>query len=282
MSTKGTSIAVSLALGIIGIFLALAVGETSNSDSAAVVAVLAFFALLTWWLTRKLCQPWWLIGLVMCAPLALIFGINVYSDYIAVTRLDQPTEIHGIPCMEVVKYQKNGIIAYCTLSRDYSYSNQVLPSGSRLSFNGDEKPQSCTLSKDTPITGQILPAGSVVSFNRNGSVTDCLLSRDTLIQGHLVRGWGTNFETGFYPDGRLRLGWLAQEEEIQGVPCAPFRFWTNAGVSFHDNGKLTSCRLAKDVTIQGKTFAKGYHLSFDRDGNVDVAHSDNSGRWVPR
>jgi hypothetical protein len=282
MSTKGTSIAVSLVLGFIGILLEVAVGEALNSGWAALVAALVFFALLTWWLTRKLSQRWWLIGLVMCAPSMLILCASVYSDFIAVTRLDQPTEIHGIPCMGVIKYQKNGIIAYCTLSRDYPHSNQVLPSGSQLTFDEQEKLRSCTLSKDTTIAGQILPAKTVAYFNPEGSVTNCFLSRDTLIQGHLVRGWGTNFETGFYPDGRLRLGWLAQEEEIQDVPCAPFRFWTNAGVSFHDNGKLKSCRLAKDATIQGKTIAIGYNLSFDANGNVDVANSNSSGRWVPR
>jgi hypothetical protein len=59
--------------------------------------------------------------------------------------------------------------------------------------------------------------------------------------------------TFFYPSGKLRLCWLAEDQVVQGLPCmAAAGFWGTlfhyggAGTSFHENGKLHSCTLSKD------------------------------------
>ena len=85
--------------------------------------------------------------------------------------------------------------------------------------------------------------------------------------------------TGFHLNGKLSLAWFARTEEIQGVSCLESTFlgemfWGklldkgSAGVRFHNNGKLARCMAAREVTIQGQTFRKRDHVSFDREGKL--------------
>ena len=51
--------------------------------------------------------------------------------------------------------------------------------------------------------------------------------------------------TGFYPSGKLKLGWLAGDQSVQGTPCKAGGFFADvfeggAGTLFWENGKLGS------------------------------------------
>ena len=118
------------------------------------------------------------------------------------------------------------------------------------------------------VAGQPLPEGTTLCFTESGELDWCFLPEDTEIQEHLCRGEGHGFMTCFYPDGRLRLIWLARDEIIDGVPCARFRHFSNNSVSFHENGKLKSCQLSEDYAIGEKTFKKGEVIRFDKNGSL--------------
>ena len=118
-----------------------------------------------------------------------------------------------------------------------------------------------------------LPDGTII-HKRTKDKIYCFLPHNTKIQGLLCRGdKHRGWETVFYVNGKLALAWLAKPEDIQGVPCASASFWTelfgrNAAVSFHANGKLARCKLARDATIDGHAFKKGDHVRFDSKGKL--------------
>ena len=153
------------------------------------------------------------------------------------------TEIQGIPCTGTVTYDDKG------------------------------KLQSCTLGREDTLSGQPLAAGTVIHLTPEGILDWCFLQEDTMIQGHLCRGSEHNFMTGFHPNGTLKTAWLAQDETIDGIPCAKFRFlssWFGGGdrTSFHDNGRLQFCTLAAPAKIQGTEYAKNTGLAFGPDGRI--------------
>ena len=117
-----------------------------------------------------------------------------------------------------------------------------------------------------------LPEGTVVHSRTEEKIT-CFLPRDMEVQGIMCRGGGHGWQTTFYANGQLEMAWLAQEEEIQGVPCmaASFLgevFGGTAMTCFHDNGKLARCKVARNVTIEGHAFKEGDHVSWDREGRL--------------
>ncbi|TFH00876.1 MAG: hypothetical protein E4H13_06300 [Calditrichales bacterium] len=100
-----------------------------------------------------------------------------------------------------------------------------------------------------------------------------------MIQGHLCRGEGHEFMTAFYPNGQLKTAWLAQDETIQGIPCAKFKFlsavlgWIegsgkNGSTVFYENGLLLYCELSENFTIEGRRFRRGDALRFDQEGKL--------------
>ncbi|GEM_PF-5418557 len=134
----------------------------------------------------------------------------------------------------------------------------------------EQEEQSTEMQNELP---PFLPEGTIINKRTRDKIY-CFLIRNTEIQGLLCRGdTHEGWETVFYTNGKLALAWLAQEEEVQGVPCAPANFWTelfggSAAVRFYDNGKLAKCKLARDVTIEGHFFKKGDHIRFDREGRL--------------
>ena len=179
---------------------------------------------------------------IMCLTLTMTFFASCRSNSYR-EQPDRPTEIQGISCWGAEFYE-TGELEFCLLARDDSLS------------------------------GQLLQAGTGVAFTREGHMDWCFLRHDTQIQGHLCRGHRNDWMTGFHPNGKLRLAWLAQMECIQGVPCMAASFWRDlfrggpAGTYFHDNGKLKICRLAKGVTIEGHSFKKCDYVRFDREGRL--------------
>ncbi len=72
------------------------------------------------------------------------------------------------------------------------------------------------------------------------------------MRGRRTARTGGRLQTGFYPNGKLAVCWLAQDQDVQGVPCMKAGgFWATLfhsggdGVCFYENGKLRSCTLSK-------------------------------------
>ncbi len=117
-----------------------------------------------------------------------------------------------------------------------------------------------------------LPKEAIV-YKTEGDRVICFLSKNTEIQGILCRGHAHDWQTVFYKNGKLKLAWLARDQEIQGFPCQKASFWTeifggSAGVHFHENGKLKKFKLAKDMIIQGHRFKKGDIVRLDPKGKL--------------
>jgi len=70
---------------------------------------------------------------------------------------------------------------------------------------------------------------------------------------------------------------LAENEVIDGVPCARWRFWSvlsgGGGTHFHPNGHLKQATLSEDFEIEGRPFTNGAVVEFDPQGRL-VATGD--------
>jgi len=188
--------------------------------------------------------------------------------------------VEGVPCSGKIEFYDGGRLKRATLSRDHEIAGNALPAGTRVSFLEDGRLRECHLdAAGAVLSGRPLPKGTEVIFDGNGRLRNCLLPEDTLIEWHLCRGQGNNWSTGFHPNGRLRLAWLARDEDIQGVPCMStggvlrtigkaLARRNQGGVFFHENGNLSSALVARDCVVQGRAFKRGELIRLDRDGNV--------------
>jgi hypothetical protein len=158
---------------------------------------------------------------------------------------DADKAIHGYPCLkDKASYIAKTGLTSCTLSRDADFGEARVPAGSSIYLREDGQPFSVFLSRDTPIRG----------YNCRG-------------------GHGNGYSTAFYPSGELKLCWLASDQEVDGVPCMRASFFSDVvggtvGVHFYRDGKLQTCKVSRDVTIQGRKFSQGEHIYLDADGTV--------------
>jgi hypothetical protein len=184
-------------------------------------------------------------AIVFC--LLVMFGDRGNEDAVGGSMATIPegkvVEVQGVPCAGVIEYYKDGMLEFCHLAQEASLS------------------------------GQLLPAGTGVHFTPEGVFDWCFLQQDLRIQGHLCRGSGHNFMTGFHPNGKLSVAWLAEDEIIDRIPCAKFRYLTaifhgGSGTYFHENGRLRRANLSRAVEIQGHSFRKSAVVNLDPDGNL--------------
>jgi hypothetical protein len=159
-------------------------------------------------------------------------------------KLTQPTEIQGVLCKEYAVLYENGRLKQTILARQDTF------------------------------TGQCLPAGTRITLTLQGALDWCELPTDMQIQGILCKGEGVGgWQMAFYPNGKLKLAWLAHDQEIQGFPCMEASYGADVGggdvgIHFHDNGNLARCKLAKVFTVAGHKFNKGEHVNLDREGKL--------------
>ncbi len=195
------------------------------------------------------------LGIAAATVFTLLLIVGSKEDHSKGARVVVPEgeiiEVQGVSCSGRIEYYKNGNLEHCSLARD-----------------------------DT-LSGQLFAAGTGVHFTEEGIFEWCFLRKTTEIQGYLCRGEGHGFMTRFYPNGQIRTAWLAEDQIIQGTPCAKFRFlaaligWAQGGVGykngstgFHENGMLRYCELSENFTIEGKRFRRGDVLRFDQDGKL--------------
>jgi len=127
-----------------------------------------------------------------------------------------------------------------------------------------------------PIPAAVLsqvPADAEVFWTGDGKRIGCFLPYDVMIQGVLCRGGRhRDWETVFYPDGKLYLAWLAKDQRIQDIPCMKATFLGEllrrgtAGVRFHPNGRVARCRVSEACVIRGHAFKRGEMVYLDPNG----------------
>jgi hypothetical protein len=137
-----------------------------------------------------------------------------------------------------------------------------------LHLHPDGTPAAFTAAQEIVLPRVTIPAGTWVNQSPNGLVTVCAFPGDTLVQGHLCRGTGGSkgVQTAFYPDGSLRLFFLARPATIDGVPCDTSL--TRGAVELYENGRLKSCRLGESLERDGRKLRKGTRITFSPDGQI--------------
>jgi hypothetical protein len=149
-----------------------------------------------------------------------------------------PIEVQGLSCQVPAQYHPNGQL------------------------------KSCILALDDTLDGQPFPEGTRLAFRENGDLWRCYLSKDAEIHGYLCKGKEDGFRTLFYSVNKPKRIWLVNDEIIDNVPCAKYEYLSRNDVTFHENGRLKSCKLSEDFIAEEKTFKKGDKIEFNEDGDL--------------
>ena len=173
-------------------------------------------------------------GLICLVPLCgLVFGLACFG------RTATPPQ----------KYRK-------TLAQNTVIQGYECAKGYAWFYPGDRL-ASCTVTKDTDFGVARASAGSWITLDADGRPKILQLVHDTSILGYKCRGGNRvlgpseGATTAFYPSGKLEECWLAEDQDVQGIPCAHSGMFTgDSSVKFYESGKVKSCTLAKDFRGQ--------------------------------
>ena len=106
--------------------------------------------------------------------LMLVCALPSFAEFkgrLTEVKLDQPTEIEGLLCM-----------------------NEAL-------MYPDGRLEGCSLARDTKVSGHMFPKGSWPYFDPPGVLKCVFLEHDYEVQGYLLRGEGINYQTCFHTNG---------------------------------------------------------------------------------
>ena len=114
-------------------------------------------------------------------------------------------------------------------------------------FHPDGTLRSCPLARDTTVEGNAFRAGTWITLDEGGLLRSAWLSVDTPLSGHLCRGTGyKGFAVTFHDDGSLATCYLARDTVIDGIPCIHGSFWTEIR-----GGTKSAARFHPDGSLSG-------------------------------
>jgi hypothetical protein len=131
----------------------------------------------------------------------------------------------------------------------------------------------CWLTHDDTVKGRKFPSGTLLHYTPAGILDFFWIKKPAVVDGLELAGTSEGPHHMLYQDGAPRGFWLNRTQDVQGVPCRPISFWTEiirhtSLVRFHPNGRLQSCRLGRDATVQGRSFKQGDRVAFDAAGSL--------------
>jgi hypothetical protein len=134
-------------------------------------------------------------------------------------------------------------------------------------FYPDWKLKTFQTAEEVRVGTLVLPTRTWLTLDSVGQVKVGVLSDNQEIQGIICRGGGgvSGIQTAFYPSGRLKSCYPAENIRIDGIPCSSNIF---VPVCLYENGKLRSCRLSGSVTQAGNTFNSGQEIEVGPDGSI--------------
>ena len=200
--------------------------------------------------------------------------------------LSEAQEVQGVvwPAGTEVTTDEKGELSRCRLGQKLTTpSGYKLPAGTEVWGFVDGQPVTFSVPKKAEFCGVILPPHSTVFLpvhhNWHGGWR-LWPSELVVIQG--VRCSKSDDGAGhfLYSDGKLRAAWVEGYQDIQGVPCTsgmsgmPLRlmfYGFDKMAWFYHNGKLRQALVSREVEIQGRKFAKGDIVAFDRTGKLDLS-----------
>jgi hypothetical protein len=125
-------------------------------------------------------------------------------------------------------------------------------------FYSDGRLSRCTLSREASFGEALLPSGSIIHLTEQGRPQFAFLSHNAVLGGYEVMGgsWlgtGEGNITAFYPSGKLKSAYLVRDQWVQGVPCRGGQWGIltdpqhgGNAVQFYENGKLKGCKVSVD------------------------------------
>ena len=139
-------------------------------------------------------------------------------------KLERAQEVNGIPCAkDYAWFYAGGKLQRCTTSREVGFGMAQVPAGSIVAVLEDGRPDYAMMVRDVEVAGV------------------------TCSGGNRVLGPGEGAMTTFYPSGKLKQCFLAEDQDVLGVPCrASGMMRPDAGVELFEDGRLKSCTLAKE------------------------------------
>ncbi len=213
--------------------------------------------------------------------LLFLFLIGYFCTSYSQQEAQKEQLVQGFPCGGKVEYFDNGKISSCILSKPFSIEGYLLPKGSKVFLGLNGELGQCLLGDSAKIVGQSFPRGTWVFFNRWGQKISFWLPKNMVMQGFWIGASDDGIGNSIYPSGKLKAVWLADDQDIEGIPCTSsgniFRFGfkviplgTQRMAWFHENGRLAQAMLSRDITIQGHSFSKSDIVSFDINGKIDL------------
>lgn len=173
-------------------------------------------------------------------------------------RVKEQNMFQGVEYAEgsVVDFQNevcSGTPSYGILGKEQEVQGMRLAAATEVDFHPNGKLNYGTLATPQNIDGLIFEGK--IFFHENGRFRIANLAETTVI--HDIK-FGAG-DTGFFEDGAVDFGRLAEDQVIQGIPCAK-----NALISFASNWQLEHARLAEDTVINGVLFRRGIDITFDK------------------
>jgi hypothetical protein len=141
------------------------------------------------------------------------------------------------PVGTTVYLDQHDVVGGVVLSQDFKIGGYTILGGTQLyTLNGK---LASFVSRDGQTIGDIvLKSGAHLIFKPDGSLDTIRLATDNTIQGYLFEANGL---VNFYPNGKLRLGTLAQPTRIGNVDCY------SGTIAFEESGELKSCVGQKNL-----------------------------------
>jgi len=170
-----------------------------------------------------------LLVAVLCGPLVLSWSCAQTTS----TRktLDHETEIQGYHCTKGYAWLfADGRLKRCTVARETAFGEATLPVGSLIALTPEGRPDLAQMTHDTLVRGYRCQGGSLLGPSEGATVA-------------------------FYPSGKLKELFLANDQTVDGVPCAHGGLVSttvhgNPSVRFNEDGQMVSCRLSQDFEGQ--------------------------------
>lgn len=134
-------------------------------------------------------------------------------------------------------------------------------------FTKEWDPTLLCLSAATTVHNLKLVPNSWILLHPEKEYFSVVFPKDTTVQGYPCKGGGGSkgARTGFYKSGKLRSFFATRDVQIDDVDCKGSIFHS---VQLHENGKLKSAKLAKDLNFKGETIKNGTIIHLDDQGNM--------------
>ena len=173
--------------------------------------------------------------------------------------LETPGKIQEIPCLGWVYFYESGKIKNAELAKELSLYGMKFGKGSILHLYESGKVRSGILA-DGKLVGEVrLGAGSRIFLSESGNLSNVDLAQNQEIQG-ITCAPGQLY---FYEDGRLKRAVLAEDEEIGRI-----KFPSGSEIELYKSGRIKRVALSQDMKIEGKTYNRGSRVNFGEDGKI--------------